>query len=218
MTFAVNNQCQATAKRSGKRCLLPAVNGYDVCRVHGGKTPRGVASVNTKLGRYSKDLPTRLAGRFQKALDDPQLGNLKAEIALLDTRIAEMVAGLDTQQHGMVWETVGDARNAIKAAMRSGKADQMIAAYDYLDDVINSANSDMEIWDEVVRLIEQRRKLTDSERKRQVDLEQMITAERAMLLVSALMGVIKEHVTDKRQLAAIAADCRAIYVGSAIGN
>jgi len=28
-------QCTATSKRTGERCLNPAVTGYDVCRVHG---------------------------------------------------------------------------------------------------------------------------------------------------------------------------------------
>jgi hypothetical protein len=30
-------QCRAKAKGSGKRCLLPAVSGYAVCRVHGAR-------------------------------------------------------------------------------------------------------------------------------------------------------------------------------------
>ena len=34
------------------------------CRMHGGKSLRGVASLPFKHGRYSKQLSDRLAGRF----------------------------------------------------------------------------------------------------------------------------------------------------------
>ena len=32
------NQCTAKSKRSGVRCLAPAVKGKSVCRMHGGKS------------------------------------------------------------------------------------------------------------------------------------------------------------------------------------
>lgn len=32
------NQCTAKSKRSGVRCLAPAVKGKTVCRMHGGKS------------------------------------------------------------------------------------------------------------------------------------------------------------------------------------
>ena len=32
------NQCTAKSKRSGTRCLAPAVKGKSVCRMHGGKS------------------------------------------------------------------------------------------------------------------------------------------------------------------------------------
>ena len=32
------NQCKAKSKRSGVRCLAPAVKGKSVCRMHGGKS------------------------------------------------------------------------------------------------------------------------------------------------------------------------------------
>ena len=42
-------QCAATSKSTGTRCLMPAVNGYRVCRMHGAnpKNPGGVSQ-----GRY----------------------------------------------------------------------------------------------------------------------------------------------------------------------
>jgi hypothetical protein len=182
----------------------------NVCRVHGGKTPRGILSANTKHGRYSKDLPTRLAARFKDAIDDPELGTLKSEIALLDTRIGEMLSSVDTEQYGDIWKQTHDGFHRLKAAINSKDGNMMASALNDMDAAIKRGYSDMSTWDSIIKVIEQRRKLTDSERKRLVDLQQMITAEQSMLLVGTLMRAVKEHVTDKRALSAIANEIRAI--------
>lgn len=210
MVFSDARRCEHNAKRTGQRCKSPAMVGKTACHKHGGPTPRGLANGNTKHGRYSKDLPTRLAARFQQALDDPELGTLHSEIALLDTRIGEMISKIDTEHYGSLWAKVAQARNGVKRAMDSKKGQDLLNAYNHLDSVVESAQNDIETWDRILILIEQRRKLTDSERKRQVDLHQVITTEQSMLLVSTLIRAVTNHVTDKRQLAAISNEIRTV--------
>ena len=60
------------------------------CRLHGGLTPRGVASANFRHGRYSKAVPA-LAVRYEAAVNDPDYLALSHEMALLDARIQELV-------------------------------------------------------------------------------------------------------------------------------
>lgn len=61
-------------------------------------------------------------------------------------------------------------------------------------------------WPAVQESIEQRRKLVETERKRLVDLQQMMTAEQAMTLLAAVEAVVRKHVDDRDTLANIAAD------------
>lgn len=69
--------------RAGKVCQGQAMaNGR--CRMHGGSTPQGMASVHYKHGRYSKALAGTLLDRFEQSLNDPDLLALEAEIALVD--------------------------------------------------------------------------------------------------------------------------------------
>jgi hypothetical protein len=49
--------------RSGTACTQPPAPGSTRCRYHGGHSCRGAASGTWKHGRYSKYLPTGLAGR-----------------------------------------------------------------------------------------------------------------------------------------------------------
>ena len=64
----------------------------------------------------------------------------------------------------------------------------------------------VEAWPEIYEVIEQRRRLVESEHKRLVETKQMLSVESAMLMVSALTDIIKTHVTDRKLLAAITND------------
>ena len=55
--------------------------------MHGARIPIGAASATFKHSRYSKYLPARLLKRFQEALDDEQLLEIRDEIAVVDARI-----------------------------------------------------------------------------------------------------------------------------------
>src|SRR5688572_15172438 len=85
--------------RSGAQCAQPAMpNGR--CRLHGGKTPRGIASANFKHGRYSSALPDRLVGRYLQAVSDPELIALHHDIALVDAFISDVLPRLDAGESG----------------------------------------------------------------------------------------------------------------------
>lgn len=145
--------------RSGSPCKSHAVLGRTRCRMHGGAVPRGAALPQTIHGRYSKSLPTRLRERFDASERDPELLNLRQEIALIDSRTGQLLE---------------------------------------LDDPDG--------WPEIVSLIEQRRKLVETERKRLVEMQQMITAEQAAVLIAALTDAVRRHVDDPDALAAIASE------------
>ena len=132
--------------------------------MHGGKTPQGIALPQTKHGRYSKHLPTRLLANYEAAKSDPDLLVMHDEIALVDARINELLEGSDT------------------------------------------ATAAQQAWPEIQTLIEQRRRLVESERKRLVELHQVVSADQAMLMVRSLIASVREHVSDPAILRAISAE------------
>lgn len=67
---SIPRQCTATSKRSGQRCRRSAMTDRTVCQVHGGKTPRGVASPHFRHGRYSILLRARPTARVTTNLND----------------------------------------------------------------------------------------------------------------------------------------------------
>jgi hypothetical protein len=144
--------------------------GREVCRLHGGATPRGIASTHWRTGAYSRDVPSRLLARFRRGLADPELIGCTRELALCDARIGEVLAALPP----------------------------------------TPAESDRESWGELLALIEQRRRLAESERRRREALGNYITTSQALALAGALTQAVTELVPDAGVRGRIAARIEAL--------
>ena len=64
------------------------------------------------------------------------------------------------------------------------------------------------IWEGITDLIEKRRKLCESERRRLYDLQTTMTAEQAMAMITALIAIIRSHIGDQDRRRAIVRDIR----------
>ncbi len=167
----ITRQCEATSKRSGRRCRKHAMRGRNVCLVHGGKTPRGAASPHFKTGRYSRSLPGHLLATYEDARRDPRLLSLRDELALTDAMLAETLSQLD-------------------------------------DD--SSEAKERRVFRQVRRLIDQRRRLVETEVKHIVLAREMMTAEEAMTLLGAVVEIVTRYLPDLKARAAIAEEINAL--------
>lgn len=194
---------QLTGKRRGQVCQSTVVMENGRCRLHGGKSLKGMASPQYKHGRYSKYMPARLMDAAQAASVDPELLSLRAEIGLVYARMADILKRVDTNESGQLWERVGEAFTEFEHARGTVRE---VPGLERLRAAIESGQTDYEAWHEVGLLIEQRRKLVETEQKRLIAMEQMITTERALLLVGAIVNIIKTRVNDANVLSAITED------------
>lgn len=163
--------CGAKKKRGRGVCSSTLLYPNGRCRVHGGATPAGPASVHFKHGRHSKLLKDikGLNAHYERALADPDLLNLDAEIALIDARIGQLL------------------------------------------EKVKAPNASVDgIWPQLDALIENRRKLVDTESKRLKDLHAMVSADRVMALVAYVSDAVKRHVKDPVALTAIFHDLRKV--------
>jgi hypothetical protein len=176
------------------------------CKLHGGLTPSGSASPQFKTGRYSKVLPARLASRYQEALTDGALLELREEISLVDARLSDLISRVDSGESGEVWRLLRTMFAEFSKARSAGKIPEMTQALSDIEALIVRGLADYSAWQDISQALEQRRKLVESERKRLVEMQQMITTEQAMILMAAIVDTIRRHVSDTSALAAISAD------------
>lgn len=194
--------CRRRVVEPGQRCLF-----------HGGASLKGLVAPSFTHGRYSKYIPARLQGRYEEALADPDLISLRDEIALVDTRISELVSGMDTADSRELWEAVGVAYMSLIAARKAKKWDRVDVGLKTLGNLVQRGANIWQTWQEIEGVVDQRRKLVEGERRRLVDLQQYVTAERVLLLFTVVANVITRRIDDPALVEAILGDCRAIGLG-----
>ena len=174
------------------------------CAVHGGLTPSGLASSNLRTGRHSKYLPAGLYDKFMEAQNDPMLFELRSEVALVDVRIGELLTRIDKSDSSEIWKRLGDSFGDLrKAIMGDGDAQAVVFALGALEKVINEGIGDWATWKEISLQVEQRRRLVESERLHQKQMQQLVSVDQMMLLAGALLASVKTHVKDRSALMAI---------------
>ena len=91
MALSDAKRCTATAKSTGQRCRQPAVQGYNVCRLHGaGNIHKGKRGGRpAKHGRYSVKHRQAVAEKYQRFLEDQRPGDLFDELAILRALLAD---------------------------------------------------------------------------------------------------------------------------------
>lgn len=189
-------------RRNGEPCKAPAMkNGR--CRIHGGKTPSGIASPNYQTGQYSKHLPTRLAATYKETLEDKKLWELNEKAALVNTRIVELIGKLDTGEAGATWKLMREVYKDLMTAVNGGKSSDVIKGLAIMGNLIEAGNRDYLAWAEITEQIETYRKLSESERKHQDQMERMISADQVMVMISAITDVIRQNVSDRQALYSI---------------
>jgi hypothetical protein len=202
--------CTAKSKRSGQGCKRAPTPGRPVCNIHGGRSPVGIAVNTFRTGRYSKYLPERLAERYREATADGELLALREDIALIDARLADVLGRVDSGESGATWKACRDTLAEYRTAKDALKYVEANAALDRLAELIDHGLEDYAAWADVRSLVDQRARLVANERRRLVEMQQMITAERAMTMLGAVVAIIRRHIRDRETLAAISADFGAL--------
>ncbi len=155
-------------------------------------------------------LPKRLLESYDAALVDKELLLLRRDLALIEARIDDLLDRADTGESGAVWKEIKTAMKAFEQASRSGEEATAQAHFENIKDLILKGNEDYSIWGEISGLVEQRKRLVESERKRLMEMHQMISAERVMALMERIASVIERHVNDTKIRRQIGYDIKAL--------
>ncbi|MFN8565362.1 MAG: hypothetical protein U0703_27895 [Anaerolineae bacterium] len=156
-------------------CTRPMSNGK--CRKHGGKTPSGIASPHFKTGMYTRYMPPRLLERYHESLSNPDRLALDDAIAIIDARLVDELLSVDQGGSVNAWEAAGEAYQELKTAMSTVDIPGAQVAMTTLEAIFTRQVADRMAWVAFDNLLEQRRKLVDTDRKRRRDMQQMITIE-----------------------------------------
>ena len=187
--------CGAKRKNSdGQVCQLPPTKGRTRCRFHGGASLSGIASATWKHGRYSKILPTGLRKKFEQAGRDPFLLSHEPELKLLDVKLGELVQGLGMSGGPRTLKALKERWQAFERARASDNKSLAEVFLTQIKDVLESDDSSSSLWQEILTVIETRRRLLESESKRLKDQQQNMGLEQLLAIIEFLVDVIRTSV------------------------
>lgn len=210
-----------------KRCRSTFLYANGRCKKHGGPTPHGIASPHHKHGGYSKDLPTRMAARCRESLEDKEVLELHRDLAVAESHLSELAKSLKGGSSRLMFH-VEKALNGVLVEYgraNSGKKKALSGVLlgvelEKLQEAVKQAKAEWLTWREIKEWIRLRKELVESERRRMVESHSMITLDEQMVLISAFVKIVLDHVPDMKTRQSITDDwerlMNARYGGEAV--
>ena len=138
---------------------------------------------------------------------DPRLLDLDEEIGVVYARMREELGKLKANVDPTPF---AEATDKLIAGMRSGDSDQVHAAVNRLAELRTETLDHERTWGQILRLIERRRRLVESQRKRILELNLTMTRAEGVRIANALVESVTRHVHDADTLRAIIDEINAV--------
>lgn len=145
-------------------------------------------------GKTSRFPLTRLAAKYNEALEDPELVALREPLAITIARRNELLERIEENDTPERWELLLGFWQDFKE--NRGSPVHEATAFFKLDHAFQAVYHDYKSWEQVMDLLETERKLSESERKRLVEMKQMMSAEEAYKLLAQVKAAIIRVLQD----------------------
>lgn len=183
--------------RPGEICHCNPLKGRNRCKLHGGNRVRGPEAPAYRHGKYSHCVPQQLEVNYQAMLKDPEILSLKEDIALQRAHMLHALQQIDFKEVGVHFQQLGKHMKTLKTAIRQGKVADLNAAIASIESILEDEGRNRDLWADVQANEELIRKLVETEHRRMVDNQYMMTVEQGMGLVAGLASIVRRHITDE---------------------
>jgi hypothetical protein len=203
----IEGRCGARLKQKpGQFCPNYPVSGSKRCRMHGGKSLKGIAHPNWQGGRHPERLvnvlPERMKDAGERASNDPLLGGLRGQMAVMEARLADLIEKSDTEAAGRIWGLLGESLEE-RERCTFNSADWQHADR-RVQQLIRDGMVEQSTWEEIRYTTDLARKLSDSEHRRLERLRAMIPADRVLAAMDSILTAVRDVVDDQEKLDYIA--------------
>lgn len=207
--------CGALTRNGGKCANAPKENGR--CRMHGGNSPKGAMSPHFRHGLYSKYLPKTLGQRLDELAANPMTHDLREQTAILDAVMISNLQEWAAGGGGVVWEDLNKKRTEYMRATARKDTRLMVQIVNEVMEIIVAGHSKLIASRELRETVEDRRKITESERRRRIEEKSMIPVEQVVTVLVAIGDSIRRHIRDEDARNAVVSDV-SIAMGSVMAR
>ena len=152
----------------------------------------------TDTNRRSKLFPLSLASRYEQAINDPELMSHRQDLGLIEVRIEQLMKRMQNDEQPDRWKDLQQRFSELKFAQIENDTAGFANVCGLIETIFKDIQEDYAAWDQIMDILELRRKINESELKRLIAMNQMISAEDAMKLVAQLLAAIKRNMSSNR--------------------
>jgi hypothetical protein len=109
----------------------------------------------------------------------------RENVALLEVRLLELMARLETGESGSLWGDLQSVWNELEAGFHSGDQALVQQALDCMRSLVQRGLRNEETWAELRAVIQEQSRAQALEWRRMVDLRQVLTLQEGMALIMA---------------------------------
>ena len=207
---ARGKRCSANSKSTGERCQNAAIRGHSVCGVHGVGRPKhtgrpgGRSITNGRYShRYQSLLSDKKAARFKAAMEDADFLNLVPRIAVLESRFLELLEKLGTPETGETWRRLSELSEEVEATSRGryksqkAKNQALTNVWPEIIKLMREGVGEYCAWSEIREIVEDSRKLIETEAKRIKLMAEIVSSEEARIFVARVLEHVQKRIDPK---------------------
>lgn len=210
--------CGAKLRNKDAICRSTKLMANGRCRLHGGKTPAGIASPHHKHGRFSRVMPTHLADRYDEIKADPELVTNRRTLALTETMLEERLKEIYEGCPPDAWKLAKSTLLQYEAELdwtpkyfrdgelKNGPEPNPRQTLTQLRELLETGVRSSKAFELTAEMIEAHRKAVNTEYKLVKDSQTRMDAAEAMMIARGLADSVKRHVKDPETLRLIQAD------------
>jgi hypothetical protein len=173
------------------------------CKGHGGHSPSGILfRDNKKKGRiniYERNLSGKLQRLYIEAVTDPDYLSVAPEIGALSIRFAELLSELGESDYTVISTRMQQGLRSLRKAVDDKDGEKILVAADKITETLKDVSTDRKRWDEMGLLSGRLGRLAETERKRIVEAQQMITVTEMYTMQQDML----ENIRDSSSAAAL---------------
>src|SRR5262249_17541273 len=147
--------------------------------------------------------PADLDKLYVDAVSNPDLIDMSDNIALLEAKIQQTLMTATAGEPVPKWSDLREAFSFIVPALLDNNVDKKNAAIESMFKLFDAGIKWDTTWATIMPIMEQLRKLTETEVKRKKELHQMIPVERVIVLMGELGRIVKRNVTNLDEIQAV---------------
>jgi nucleoside diphosphate kinase len=140
-------------------------------------------------------MPSDLRERYEEFAADPARLSLEKEMAVTRAMISERIQAMEAINSSEAWNRLNKLYTDMTYAQNQKQVERYARLFNELGDVIAEGVGIESTRKETIRLIEQERKLVDSQRQLYIDMGEFITRGMALAMLTNFLEAVKENVT-----------------------